>query len=518
MFSSKELQSGQNLAAPAAGAPGAEPVPSAPATPAPADAVRPSLLRRIGKGFGDLKVRPKLIVLHNLFFLVLTCAVYFSVIPLFEQRVARAKLIEISLVTQFFSEDRPLLRLPRMASYDVREGDAAALEIPSEIRAWLDAHPGEVWQNTQRSDYLYRKDAASGLYRRITLPSVLYDEVVDRAKITLFVVLGAVYLFAVLLLELLIMPSYVYKPLTLMLDADRATRLGDRGRELISEQSITGDEIGQIMRSRNATVAQLRRQEDDLARALHQLKETAADLERKNEMLEAAKRNLEAQDRLASLGMISASVAHEMNTPLAVLHGSIEKLLETVGDRPARERLQRMQRVTQRLKKISEGLLDFARVRQREMSTVALRPLLDEAWGLVAYSEKSSQVRFSNELGAGDAVLGDADRLVQVFVNLLRNAVHALEGKGNIRAGARHFVRDGRRWLAVAIEDDGPGIPPDVLPGIFDAFVSSRLDANGTGLGLTVAEGIVQQHGGFIAAANRPGGGARLEVTLREAG
>jgi signal transduction histidine kinase len=66
----------------------------------------------------------------------------------------------------------------------------------------------------------------------------------------------------------------------------------------------------------------------------------------------------------------------------------------------------------------------------------------------------------------------------------------------------------------VDVDDDGPGIPEDVLPQIFEAFVTSRLDAKGTGLGLTVAEGIVQQHGGTIEASNRPGGGARIEVRL----
>ena len=74
--------------------------------------------------------------------------------------------------------------------------------------------------------------------------------------------------------------------------------------------------------------------------------------------------------------------------------------------------------------------------------------------------------------------------------------------------------RDGSCDRPIAVEDDGPGIPPDVLPNMFEAFVSSRLDARGTGLGLTVAEGIIDQHGGSISASNRAGGGACLEVML----
>ena len=180
-----------------------------------------------------------------------------------------------------------------------------------------------------------------------------YQEAITRAKITLFLVLGSIYIAAVVLLEAAIMPLYVYRPLRRMLEADTATRAGDRKSELIPSGEILGDEIGQIMQSRNDTVAALRRQEDELAAAL---------------------RRLEEQDRLVSLGLLSASVAHELNTPLAVLHGSIEKLIETTiatsNDAHTLERLARMQRVTQRLRTISESLVDFAKARKQHTEPV----------------------------------------------------------------------------------------------------------------------------------------------------
>ena len=380
--------------------------------------------------FGDLKVRPKLMVLHNLFFLVLTCAVYFSIIPLFEKQVADAQARELTILHQ-----------------------------------------------TQPSG------------QDLNAPRESYAEAAARAKLTLFLVLGSIYVLAVLVLESAIMPLYVYRPLQRMLDADAATQKGDRDRELIPPEVILSDEIGQIMRSRNETVSALRRQEDELAAAL---------------------RRIEEQDRLVSLGLLSASVAHELNTPLAVLNGSIEKLIETTDDQPALDRLARMQRVAQRLQKISESLVDFSRVRHQHMGPLVIRPLIDEAWGLVAIDDKSSTVDFANHV-ADEKVIGNPDRLVQVFVNLLRNALNAVEsgsGKIDVRAGS------GPRGITIAVEDNGRGIAPDVLPDIFDAFVTTRLDARGTGLGLTVAEGIVRQHGGTISASNRPEGGARLEVTL----
>lgn len=394
---------------------------------------------RLVRAFGNLKVRPKLMVLHNIFFLVLALAAYFTLIPLFEQQVEQAKQREINILRQF----GPL------------DGDRM---------------------------------------RQLAASQAAYDEVVDRARLTLFMVLGAIYVLAVLSLELAIMPLYVYRPLRRMLDADDATRRGDRDQELIADPEIMGDEIGEIMRSRNSTVSELRRHEDELAQAMARLEE---------------------QDRLVSLGLLSASVAHELNTPLAVLNGSIEKMMETTREPHALERLERMQRVAQRLRRISESLIDFARVRKQAMERQDLRSLVEEAWSLVAFDDKSLKVVFTNNVAPDHAVIGSADRLIQVFVNLLRNALIAVDPQaGRIEVCSRAADRKRQQFICVTVRDNGPGISPDVLPDIFDAFVTTRLDARGTGLGLTVAEGIVSQHGGTIAASNRPEGGAALEVCL----
>jgi signal transduction histidine kinase len=374
--------------------------------PAPLQSHSPRRLRspkRVSRLFGDLKVRIKLMVLHNVFFLIFAIGVYFA----------------------------------------------------------------------------------------------LYPYLPDHAKTNLFIVLGAIYILAVLVLETTIMPLYVYRPLHLMLEADQATQQGDRARELINEAFIPGDEIGHIMRSRNATVIELRKREEDLEEAL---------------------RKLEAQDRLVSLGLLSASVAHELNTPLTVLQGSIEKLTETTDDAATLERLARMLRVTTRIRRISESLVDFSRVRKQHMEPVPLRHLIDEAWALVAIDKKAVASRFVNHVDSDEVVTCNSDRLVQVFVNLLRNALYAIPSSGEIAVHSKRLNRNAQPWISVTVEDNGPGISADVLPDIFEAFVSTRLDAKGTGLGLTVAEGIVHQHGGTIAASNRPEGGACLEVTLPASG
>jgi signal transduction histidine kinase len=452
----------------------------------------PRLVTRL---FGNLKVRPKLMVLHNLFFLVLACSAYFSVIPLFQKQVSDARKRELELVRQVFSSGLPVSQLKGLETYEFRSGTATELQVPRAVRIWLDANPDEIWWQA-RNPYTYRRDPDTGTYYRLRTDLESYNDIVGRARLTLFIVLGGIYVLAVIILETAIMPQYVYRPIRLLLEADHATQQGDRDNELIPDTEILGDEIGQIMRSRNATVEELRKHEDNLAAALQRLEE---------------------QDRLASLGLLSASVAHELNTPLTVLHGSIEKLRETTDDPHTLERLARMERVTLRLRKISEGLVDFARTRKQRMEPVLVRPLIDEAWGLVAIDERASDVEFRNDIAAAHEINGNPDRLVQVFVNLLRNALDAVKSnggkpRGEIRASSRGFVWNEQPWISVTVEDNGPGIPADVLPEIFEAFVTTRLDARGTGLGLTVTEGIVSQHGGTIAAFNRPQGGATLEV------
>lgn len=449
----------------------------------------------IRKRFGDLRVRPKLMVLHNLFFIVLSAAAYFSLIPQYKKQVADAREREIRIITQVFQLQLPLTSVEGLESYHYREGKAADVALPEDARAFLHANPAGVWKDLAKSRFVFARDPRRELYRRLTIPDLIYSDSVQRAEIALFLVLGGLYLLAVLTLELLIMPLYVYTPIQQMLDADEATQRGDRGREMIPDEAIPGDEIGQIMRSRNATVAELRGREDDLRH--------------KNQMLEM-------QDRLASLGLMSASVAHEMNTPLAVLHGSIEKMLETApAESPAHGRLARMRRVTERLRKISESLLDFAKARREKLETLLLAPMIDEAWHLVAIDEKANEVAFANSVAAETTVTGNEDRLIQVFVNLLRNALNAVEpGSGRIEVKSEAVRGFGEWQTSIRFEDNGSGIPPEVLPDIFDAFVTTRLDSKGTGLGLTVAEGIITQHGGTISAANRAEGGACLEVRL----
>lgn len=482
---------------------------------------RNPVLRKLEKRIGDLRIRLKLMVFHNVFFSVLAITIYLSVIPVLENRLSDAYQREAQMLRAVLGAQPEMLR-GSSSDYEYDQGSAAQLGMPEDIQAWVDTHPGDVWFNPDKSAYLYHKDRSGDLYRRVKLPQEQYRQLINDARWALTIVLIATYLLGVLILEFLVLPVFVYRPIRQLLDADSAASQGDRINELVPETEIPDDELGDLMRSRNQMLSLVRQHEDALAEALHREEALTADLLRKNAQLETARKSLADQDRLASLGLMSASVAHELNTPLAVLKGSIDKLYESAPDDVTRNRLSRMQRVADRLRTISSSLLDFARVRRTEMSSVPVRGLIEDCWELVSIDDKASRVRFHNLVPPEHAVKGNMDRLSQVFVNLLRNALHEITESGNIWVrsslvlnGDMDPVTSGQKGhVLVRIEDDGPGIPESVLPHLFEAFVTTRLDAHGTGLGLTVAEGIIQQHNGAIRARNRDSGGACLEVEL----
>lgn len=334
---------------------------------------------------------------------------------------------------------------------------------------------------------------------------------VNMVYALLIVSLVAGYTFVAGALEAVVLPRYVYTPIRAMLDADDAVRRGDRSAEQIPESLIPADELGEIMRSRNESVASLRHHEAELATALGRLEATASDLRKKNHLLEAARRNLEGADRLASLGMMSAGIAHELNTPLAVVKGLVDKLAEGHDLSPPERAL--LVRVVARLEKLSDGLLDFARVRPPRLESARLHTIVSEAWTLVRLDRTlfvpRLPVELTNAVPQEIQLRCDSDRLIQVFVNLIRNAIAVMRdagtNPGRVVVDAHPMLREGEDWVVATVADNGPGIAPEVIDKLFEPFCSTRLDAHGTGLGLAVSMGIVHEHGGIMVARNASG-------------
>ncbi len=486
-------------------------------------------LRTPGVGLlGTMGIRKKLIVLHTLFSLVLGVVIIVTLRPGASAVVARAEASQakaaLSVLRASGWDGRTDLSggsMPSIEGVTYRTGNAPELGISEvEAEAMLEDPANAVALAGGSAAMVLapaEADAAPIFVRAEAEIPEARQAVLELYAFTIVAIL-AVYGLIAAFLELFVLPQNVYGPIARLLEADDAVQEGDAQGEIIDDQYIPADELGSIMRSRNETVRSLRQHERDLADALGRFEIVAADLKRKNHLLESAKRNLADADRLASLGMLSAGIAHELNTPLTVVKGLAEKLERSGGEGLSAAEARLMVRVVGRLEKLGESLLDFARVRPAQTKPERVRELVEEAATLVRLDRDAKSVRIINDVGGELMVACDADRVVQVLVNLVRNAVdavHGHEGAGEVRIVSDQVERDGAEWVSLRVIDNGPGIESELVEQLFDPFVSSRLDAKGTGLGLAVGEGIVEEHGGVIVAHNRPETrGAVFEVVL----
>jgi signal transduction histidine kinase len=499
-----------------------DPTDAAPGATSGARTARFAAPRWRAPGWGPTRIRGKLIILHTTFSLALAVALLLALHPPVKRLVLESESRACRLALEFYAAAPE--QAARMATdgSGFAQGSAAELRLDPETADVARAEPGKMVIEGDEIGAIsaVRWDAERGVFQQASVRISEAHAAVNRLYLILTIALLAVYALIALTLEVVVLPKQVYDPIETLRRADEAVQAGDRDQELIRETSIPRDEIGQIMRSRNQSIVKLRAQEEALEEALGRLEVVASELKRKNHLLEMARRNLADQDRLASLGMMSAGIAHELNTPLAVIKGCVEELEAREGRGLSPERVALMGRVVRRLEKLSESLLDFARARAPAFETVIVREVVEEAWTLVSLDRDAARVALDNQIDPDVRLTADGDRLTQVFVNLLRNAVDAIEGAGRIVVSAESAERDSREWVSITVADSGPGIDPVLFPRMFEPFASTRLDSHGTGLGLAVAEGIVREHGGLLLARNAtpPEQGAVFEVMLPRVG
>jgi hypothetical protein len=237
------------------------------------------------------------------------------------------------------------------------------------------------------------------------------------------------------------------------------------------------------------------------------------DLAHQREEAERAALALAARraEKLAALGTLAAGLAHELNNPIGIMSSRIEVMLmegETLPEH-AREDLEVLHRQTQRVARITQGLLTFARTSTGEREPVDLNHVVRETLLLAESQITKSGIKVTAELSPDlPAILGDADTLQQVMLNLVTNARDAVDAGGEIRIVTAR--RDGMIELVVA--DTGRGIAPEDLARIFDPFFTTK--STGTGLGLSLTHGIVREHGGTIDVESAPGRGTRFVLAF----
>ena len=219
---------------------------------------------------------------------------------------------------------------------------------------------------------------------------------------------------------------------------------------------------------------------------------------------------MQRTDRLVALGEIAAGVAHEIRNPLTSIKGFVQLIESEMEEgNPQRQYTSIVISETDRLNKIVHELLYYARPSDTLRTNININKILTDSLQLVNINAAPQEITIMTSL-ADDlpAIAGDPEQLKQVFLNLLMNAVQALEGAGQITVSSQGTCEG----ILVMIEDDGKGIVSDHLDRIFSPFFTSRSD--GTGLGLAVVQKIVALHHGEIRAENISSGGARFIIQL----
>jgi hypothetical protein len=223
-------------------------------------------------------------------------------------------------------------------------------------------------------------------------------------------------------------------------------------------------------------------------------------------------RRLVQADKLSSIGLLAAGVAHEVNTPLAVISTYAQMLAKQIsGDEQKFKLLDKIAKQTFRASEIVNSLLSFSRTSPTEFVEVDLNKVIRETLTLIEHQlEKASiEVKLTLETGL-PGVKANSGKLQQVFLNLFLNARDAMESGGTL--AIRTWNEDG--FARIEVADSGQGISPEHLERIYDPFFTTKGSRKGTGLGLSVTYGIVREHGGAIRVESRPGAGARFHVEL----
>ena len=224
---------------------------------------------------------------------------------------------------------------------------------------------------------------------------------------------------------------------------------------------------------------------------------------------------LQQTDKLSSIGEIVAGVAHELNNPLSGVLGFSQLLAQKDAEGKFRRDIERIVDCAGRCQKIVQNLLSFARPGNPEKKPVGLNGILEKTLDLLEPALHADSIDVVKELTPNlPYVLADFHQVQQVLTNLINNAHQAMNAEHN--GGTltlRTLVREDRR-VCVEVGDDGPGIPAEVLPKIFDPFFSTKKQGRGTGLGLSVSFGIVRDHGGELLVDSRAGSGTTFSVVF----
>lgn len=339
-----------------------------------------------------------------------------------------------------------------------------------------------------------------------------------RASTTGIMVFALGFVILAALLVSLLVDRAVYKPLADLKDGAARLAEGDLEKQIPVRSH---DEFGQLAESFNTMTRALRKSRGELEEWGHTLEHKVAEATRE---LQLAQAEAARGEKLASVGLLAAGIAHELNNPLTgVLTFSHLVRKQLPDDSPEAEDLDLVIRETKRCATIIRRLLDFAREKTPEKKFTDLNQLVEQTSQLISQSAQIADIDIVLDLDeSGPSVWMDEDLVKQVLMNLLVNAQHAIERDGRITIRTRVEDRpdgggpDGKsgRMAVITIRDTGCGIPEENLQRIFDPFFTTKGVGKGTGLGLSVSHGTITAHGGTIEVDSKVGEGTEFRIYL----
>ena len=390
--------------------------------------------------------------------------------------------------------------MERLHQREIRQTTFRAINEDKRLSRFFGKTWGVFWLRDKYLLVSYPLEKRTGVSFIVPLADI-YTEFFEKQKIIFFyILLNTAFLCFIGLLRISKIVITPIKKLTNIVKAYDGE--GDPLYMLYPSK----DEFGTLSLSLNSMVNRIAEDRQKLENSLNQLKNAQAEIIR--------------AEKMSSIGKLSAGVAHEIGNPIGIILGYLELLKQdTVSEADKKDFLDRTETEIQRIDKIIRRLLDFSRKTDSEHTLNSVHRIIEETVNIVKEQSVFSRIDLDISLKApDDTVLSDSNRLKQVFVNLILNAVDAIltmeEKEGCIAIESSHTADKFQSFLEIRISDNGPGIAEEHLGNIFDPFYTTKEPGFGTGLGLWVCYMIVDDMNGSIKAENKPGQGAAFVIEL----
>jgi len=337
------------------------------------------------------------------------------------------------------------------------------------------------FQNYQKSIELQGRKITTDLENIVKKERKYLQNLIERSKIYHTIALAAILILSILTTLFLIIN--VNRPLQAIEDAVFQIA---RGHYKKIPKISTGDEFESLIISLNIMIDELNRRNEQIVQS----------------------------EKLASLGTLTSGVAHELNNPLNNISTSIQILLEELDENTPEFKKQLLietEKQIERARDTVKALLEFSRDRSFKPRTVNFKDIVDQTIKLIK-AEVPANIRLKTDIPHDLQVTIDPQRIQQVLINLIVNAIHAMEQGGDLTI--RAFMRKENQEFCFQVSDTGTGIPKENISKIFDPFFTTKDIGIGTGLGLSTSHGIVEQHGGRFEVESQVGKGTTFTVIL----